>query len=345
MSVGIVYDTVFLEHVARYDHPECPERLAAIIRGLQKADVWSHATHITPRPATIDALCTVHEPLYVERLLQTLAEGRSGNLDPDTFFSPATHDAALKAAGGAVELARRVHSRDLDWGFAVVRPPGHHAEANRACGFCMLNNIAVAAGVLLREQLAKRVAIVDWDVHHGNGTQQQFYDNPNVLYISLHQWPHFPGSGLSDETGIGQGRGTTANVPFPAGMGDLAYADAFERLVVPLLNAFEPDHVMVSAGFDAHRDDPLAGMTLSTEAFMYMTQRLRAVAARSCDNRISFYLEGGYHLEALTDSIAAVCDGMQSPLESTAQFKPSSTGNPVVDKTIRCLKDSWQGIF
>ncbi|MBN2528597.1 MAG: histone deacetylase [Deltaproteobacteria bacterium] len=345
MTVGIVYDSIFKKHVARFDHPECPERLDAVVNGLKRAGVWEEATHIVPVEATVMELCTVHEALYVERLLQTVDGSRRGNLDPDTFFSAGSRDAALRAAGGAIEMAKRVHDRELDWGFAAVRPPGHHAESNRACGFCMLNNIAIAAGVLLEQKMAARLAIVDWDVHHGNGTQQQFYSNPDVLYISIHQWPHFPGSGLSTEMGTGEGVGKNVNVPFPPGMGDVEYADAFERLVLPLLHAFRPEHILVSAGFDAHRLDFLSGMRLSTEAYQYMTRQLKEVAQRVCDGRISFYLEGGYQLNALSDAIVALCDGMRALPLASPQGTPSSTGKKIVDDTIGAISASWGGIF
>ena len=344
MKIGIAYDSCFHQHVSQYDHPECPERLDAVISGLKQAGVWDAANVIVPEEATEAQLYTVHEPMYVERLLKVL-DGRSGNLDPDTFFSAGSKEAALKAAGGAVALARQVQLQELDWGFAVVRPPGHHAESSRPCGFCLLNNIAIAAGVLISEKLAEKVAIVDWDVHHGNGTQQQFYDNPNVLYISLHQWPHFPGSGLSDETGRGEGVGRTVNIPFPPGMTDADYVTAFERLILPLLKAFAPDHILVSAGFDAHERDPLAGMNLSTGAYRYMAGHLHAIAKDICNGRISFYLEGGYDFDALTDSTASVCEGLARGPLALGGHNPSKRGTAAVDRTIQAISGEWKGIF
>jgi acetoin utilization deacetylase AcuC-like enzyme len=344
MTIGIVYDPSFHRHVARFDHPECPERLDAVVSGLKKGGIWTHAIHISPVEATTGQLSTVHEPMYVENLLRRL-DGSSGNLDPDTFFSSGSREAALKAAGGGVELARRIHQRELEWGMAVVRPPGHHAESNRSRGFCLFNNIAVAAGVLLEENPGTRLAIVDWDVHHGNGTQEQFYSNENVLYVSIHQWPHFPGTGLVRDTGSGPGEGFTVNVPFPPGMGDAEYADAFERLILPLLKAFSPDHILVSAGFDAHRLDPLSGMNLSTEAFQYMTIQLHTTARLLCDGRITFFLEGGYQLNALSNSVASLCDGMRLYSSGAPPGSVSQQGSDMVDTAIATISPFWKGIF
>ncbi|MBN2343660.1 MAG: histone deacetylase [Deltaproteobacteria bacterium] len=344
MKIGIVYDDCFKKHTARYDHPECPERLDSVIEGLKRAGVWSRATHLSPVEADRTLLTTVHDEAYIDLLLEKI-DGRSGNLDADTFFSQGSKEAALKAAGGAADLALKVHARELDWGFAAVRPPGHHAESNRACGFCMINNIAVAAGTLLKTQSAERVAIVDWDVHHGNGTQEQFYDNPNVLYISLHQWPHFPGSGLSNEIGKGEGKGRTINFPFPAGLRDGDYLFAFRNVILPALAEFKPEHILVSAGYDAHERDFLAGMNLSTNAFAVMTQLLQAAAAEHCGGRISFYLEGGYHLDALADSVAATCNGMAPTSPILEPDDPSPQGIQIVNQTVSQLAPYWKTDF
>lgn len=344
MRTGIVYDSCFQQHTARYEHPECPARLDAIIQGLKNAGIWDKANRISPRSATMEELQTVHTKSYIDKMLRFI-DGQQGNLDADTFFSEGSKEAALRAAGGAIQLATMVHQRELDWGIAVVRPPGHHAESNRACGFCLLNNIAVAAGALLENKLAERVAIVDWDVHHGNGTQEQFYSNPNVLYISIHQWPHFPGSGLSDEIGKGDAKGKTINIPFPSEMGDTEYIAAFERVVLPALKAFSPQHILVSAGFDGHRDDPLAGMNLSTGAFHYMSHVLSNAAKAACNGRISFYLEGGYNQTVLRDSVAALCNGIQYAPKNQAQGVPSPEAADIIRRTMLFQTPYWQKIF
>lgn len=344
MTIGIVYDDCFKNHEAQYDHPECPNRLDAIVSGLKSSHVWDAAAHISPQIATMDQLTTVHHPAYIETMLAKI-DGHNGNLDRDTFFSTGSKEAALRAAGGATELAMRVHRRELDWGFAAVRPPGHHAESNRACGFCLINNIAVAAGTLLAQNLADRVAIVDWDVHHGNGSQEQFYSNPNVLFISIHQWPHFPGSGQSTEIGAAEGLGRTINFPFPGGMEDSAYVCAFERVILPALKAFAPQHILVSAGFDAHISDHLAGINLSTSAFEYMTYSLKNVADIHCNGRISFYLEGGYNMHALEKCTVAVCRGMEQSIERFSPSSPHIEAQQIVESTLKNILPYWPNCF
>jgi acetoin utilization deacetylase AcuC-like enzyme len=287
----------FDRHVAEGHHPECPERLSALRRGLLAPLCAAQATRIAARLARHEELEPAHDAAHIEQLERALSRG-AGNLDADTYFSPGTRDAAWLAAGAAADLAERLWSAESAAGVLLARPPGHHATRTRAMGFCLLNNVAVAAYRALACG-AQRVAIVDWDVHHGNGTQDIFADDPRVLFVSLHQWPLYPGSGLSSEVGAGPGRGATINLPLPAGsrLGD--YAAAFELVVLPALLQFKPELILVSAGFDAHQEDTLAGMQLRDEDFGALTTSVWSLAERLGAPRLGLVLEGGYALGAL----------------------------------------------
>ncbi len=265
---------------------------------------------IAPRAATHEQLARVHDSDYIRRIADTA--GRAVALDPDTYTSPESYDVARLAAGAAVEAVERAVADAETTALALVRPPGHHAERDRAMGFCLFNNVAVAAAHA-RSLGLERVAIVDYDVHHGNGTQHIFDADPHVLYISTHQFPYYPGTGAADEIGVGEGRGFTVNVPIEAGALDDDYRVVFSEIVVPVLRQFHPDLVLVSAGFDAHERDPLAGMRLTTPAFAAMTGEIRAVAADCCAGRIVIVTEGGYDLQALGASLDAVAQTLTAP--------------------------------
>jgi acetoin utilization deacetylase AcuC-like enzyme len=338
MRLAITYDEAFLEH-AEYGHPERPERLVAIVDSLVSAGYWEQATSISAREATVEELARVHTKAYVESTLARL-ERAPGHLDPDTYFSAGSRLAALKAAGGGVDLARAVWSREADLGLALVRPPGHHAEANRAAGFCIFNNVAVAAAALLADGV-ERVLIFDWDVHHGNGTQHEFEDTPHVLYVSVHAWPHYPGSGLSHEIGTGAGEGYTANVPYPHGASDVAYAAVVDRLVAPLARAYEPQIILVSAGFDSHRNDLLGGMLMTEEGFGYMAAVIRDLAAELCGGRVALFLEGGYDLEGLSASMVRVIQTFDGGPAPRPQGAPSPRHERVLAETISQAKRYW----
>lgn len=297
----IVDDPCFDGHHAHGAHPERPQRLDAARAGLFGAVPEEARRTVATRLATAEELAAIHPAPYVERLEEELARG-FGMLDADTFYSPETREAAWRAAGGAVELVDAMLQGDARRGVALLRPPGHHAEPDRAMGFCLLNNVAIAARAA-QARGAKRVAIIDWDVHHGNGTQHAFEADPDVLFVSLHQWPLYPGTGAPDEVGRGVGRGATVNAALPPGSGDEEYAEAFRRLVLPAIRRHRPDLLLVSAGFDGHARDPLASMELSTAAYGAMTTALVREAEALGHGRVAFLLEGGYDLRALEESV------------------------------------------
>ncbi|MEQ9650129.1 MAG: histone deacetylase [Sandaracinaceae bacterium] len=303
MVIGLVDDARFDAHTARGVHPERPERLAAARSGLRGAVDASLLKPIATRPVSAEELASVHQSAYLDTLHAALARGW-GSLDADTFHSPGSEEAAWHAAGGAAELARRTMEGELTRGVALLRPPGHHAEADRAMGFCMLNNVALAARAA-QAAGARRVAIVDWDVHHGNGTQHIFESDPDVLFVSLHQWPLYPGTGAANEIGVGAGEGATANLALPAGSGDEVYGEAFREVVLPLLRRHAPDLILVSAGYDAHQRDPLASMELSSDAYGAMASALVETAEALGHGRVLCLLEGGYDLVGLESSVAA----------------------------------------
>jgi acetoin utilization deacetylase AcuC-like enzyme len=284
----------FAEHSTPPGHPERPER-AGVFDAVASAFAAGGGVVRSPRPATQAELARVHTSEHLAAMRST--SGRAAMLDPDTFTSPETYDIALVAAGAAIDAARTAYDTQTA-ALAMVRPPGHHAEGGRAMGFCLFNNIAVAAAAL-RASGVPRVAIVDIDVHHGNGTQGTFYADPTVLYVSSHQFPYYPGTGAANETGVDAGRGFTCNVPLEVGASDDSYRRAYDDKVLPALEAFKPDILLVSAGFDAHERDPLAGMRLTTDGYAHLAMVLKAAAARHCDGRMAWVTEGGYHLGAL----------------------------------------------
>jgi acetoin utilization deacetylase AcuC-like enzyme len=270
---------------------------------------------VAPRAATTEQLARVHDAEYLRTIAATA--GRAVALDPDTFTSPDSTEVAFLAAGAAIDAVERVMGGE-GTAFALVRPPGHHAERARAMGFCLYNNIAVAAAHA-RTLGASRVAIVDYDVHHGNGTQHMFEDDPSVLYISTHEYPQYPGTGAADDVGRRRGLGFTVNLPLEAGAVDEDYRVVFAEVVLPVLRQFRPDVVLVSAGFDAHERDPLAGMRLTTEAFKAMTAELRNVAIECCAGRIALIAEGGYDLQALQECLTASIDALAASPATSAQ--------------------------
>jgi len=297
---------------------------------------------VAPREATREQLLRVHDADYVRRISETA--GKASALDPDTYTSPESYEIALLAAGAVIDGVERVMAGSHRAAVAVVRPTGHHAERNRAMGFCLFNNVAVAAAHA-RHLGARRVAIVDYDVHHGNGTQHIFENDPHVLYISTHQYPYYPGTGAVEEIGRDQARGFTVNVPLDAGAVDEDYQVVFDRIVLPVLTQFEPDLLLISAGFDAHQDDPLGGMRLTTAAFGAMTAALRGVAEECCRGRVVAVTEGGYDLQALAaslDAAVSALDGSPSAPQWPSSGIASARGRESADAAVRALRSHWQ---
>jgi acetoin utilization deacetylase AcuC-like enzyme len=292
----------FLDHDTGSWHPERPARIPAVLRGVERSGLADAVVRAAPRPATREELVRVHRPELVDALERFCAEG-GGQIDPDTPAVPASWEAACLAAGAGLSAVEALDRGEADAAFCAVRPPGHHATPRRPMGFCLLNNAAVSAAALAER--GERVLIVDWDAHHGNGTQDAFYDDPRVLFVSMHQYPFYPGTGALTDTGSGPGEGYTVNLPFPERTAGDTYRSAIEDVVVPLAERFRPTWVLVSAGFDSHRADPLTDLGLSAGDYVDLTARVVRLVPPG--RRIAF-LEGGYDLDALATS-AAACVG------------------------------------
>ena len=304
-KTGFVYGDVYLEHKTGKGHPERPERLTAIVARLKRAGLLSELVAIKPRPAAQEWLTTVHAPQYVAGIKRSCQRGAGYVGSMDTPVSKESYAVALEAAGGVLAAVDAVMEGKIRNAFCAVRPPGHHALKNRAMGFCLFNNVAVAARYLQTRHKLRKVLIVDWDVHHGNGTQAMFYDDPTVFYFGVHRFPFYPGTGSADQRGEGKGLGATLNVPLPAGSGDREFKRALERQLVPAAREFKPDFVLVSAGFDAHKDDPLGGMKMTAEGYAELTRIVKGIAEEHCGGRLVSMLEGGYDLEGLAASTEA----------------------------------------
>ena len=306
MKAGYVYDPVYLRHDTG-EHVENASRLEAIISMLEKSRLKERLTLIKPRPATFEELTMVHHEEYVVQIKDVALRG-GGWLDVETVMSSGSYDAALNAAGGTIMAVEAVMGGEVNSAFALVRPPGHHATAGEAMGFCVFNNVAIAARYAIKKCGLKHVAIIDFDVHHGNGTQEAFYSDPAVLYVSTHQYPLYPGTGGIEDTGNGRASGTTINIPLPAGCGDAEYERVFEQIVAPAVKRFRPELILVSAGYDPHWADELAQMRVTVTGFGRMVSVIKGLADELCGGRLVFGLEGGYHLEALAYSVKATFD-------------------------------------
>jgi acetoin utilization deacetylase AcuC-like enzyme len=305
--VGYYDDPVFGEHDGGPWHPERPQRLDAVRRGLDEAGLTGALVRLAPREATRDELLRVHSAAHVDRVAAT--EGRRVRFDADTAAGPRSYAAAVRAAGAMADAVGKVLDGAIDRAFCNVRPPGHHAMRNRPMGFCLFNNVAVGAAAALARGLT-RVAVIDFDVHHGNGTQDSFYSDRRVLYASSHQFPFYPGTGALSEVGEGNARGFTVNLPMPRGLGDGDYRRAYREILEPIGKAFDPELVLVSAGFDAHRADSIGGMAVSAAGFAEIMDVCLAIAGGSARGRIVAALEGGYDLDGLAESAAAAVGQM-----------------------------------
>lgn len=320
------------EHDTPEWHPEHRGRLDAALRGITEAGLDEAVGWRTPEPVRLTDLVRVHHPDYLDRL-QEFCENGGGNLDADTVATAGSWDTARRAAGAVVGAIDALRAGECDVAFAAGRPPGHHAVPGGAMGFCLFNNVSVGAAKLAAA--GERVAIVDWDVHHGNGTQDIFYNDPNVLYVSTHQAPAYPGTGMLRERGDGAGHGTTLNLPFPADTAGNTYREAFDELIIPVIERFNPDWLFISAGFDAHRDDPLAEMGLTSADYGDFAVRLQRLVPA---HRLMVVLEGGYNLQALTRSVGAT----MSALTGGAYRPEPASGGEVGRPTVLAARQLWE---
>lgn len=324
-TVGALTHPSALGHDAGARHPERRARLEAILAHLERTGMAAALEWAEPEPAADATVSLVHDPAYVDRLHRADAAGGE-QLDPDTRLGPGSLEAALRGSQAAVDCAAAVLEGRWTAGLSLMRPPGHHATGSRAMGFCLLNHAAVAARWAVREGGASRVLVLDWDAHHGNGTQDIFWEDPDVMYASIHQYPYYPGTGAADETGAGAGAGTTVNVPLPAGSSEDAYARALDEVILPAAHGFGPDLTIVSAGFDAHARDPLCMMRLGAGAYHRFTRRIEELGTGAV-----FVLEGGYDLQALAWGTAATISallGAQAPAGIPPEEAEPRTGDP-----------------
>jgi acetoin utilization deacetylase AcuC-like enzyme len=300
-NVGFIYDDIFLKHETPDWHPERKERLIQIINTLQKSGLWEKLIHIKPLRASHDNVALVHAPDYIKRI----ENFKKGYLDPDTYISEDSLEAALYAAGSVIQAVEKCRKGEIQSAFCAVRPPGHHAESNRAMGFCIFNNIAV--GTRYSQKIGyKKIFIIDFDVHHGNGTQHIFEADDTVFYFSTHQYPHYPGTGGDSEKGTGKGKGYTYNVPMPGGSGDKEYLHVYQNVLPDLVKRFKPDIILVSSGYDIHKNDPLSDIRISDEGIMGIVRSILSCSS----NPFVFALEGGYNLSALGKSVRITLEEM-----------------------------------
>lgn len=341
MKTGIVKDKQYMEHNMGAFHVESPQRIEAIYQMVEK-DISFSYEEIKPRPALEEEVEMVHAPSYVKSIKETSGKDRV-ILDPDTSTSSRSFEVALLAAGGLLEAIDLVMEGKIQNGFALVRPPGHHAEASRAMGFCIFNNVAIGAEYLLKKHKLKKILIVDWDLHHGNGTQHSFYERCDVLYFSTHQFPHYPGTGYWDEIGVKNGEGFTVNIPLAAGKGDSDYLHIYRNILSPIAASYKPEFILVSAGFDIYLGDPLGGMQVSEKGFGALTAELMSLARDLCQDRLLFTLEGGYDLNGLSQGVKHVLfhlEGEGKPLDLEAEI--SSAVQKELAPAFQIHKNYWK---
>ncbi len=341
-KLGIVLDKLFVDHDNGMGHPESPERLLAIIDMLKDTKLLEEVVRLEPRDASKEEVSLVHDPKYCDLIASTRGKPRVF-LDPDTSTCAVSFNAAIRAAGGMLSCIEAVHKKDIDIAFALVRPPGHHAERDRAMGFCLFNNVAVGAAYLTHMMNFKRVLIVDWDLHHGNGTQNMFYDSRDVLYFSTHQYPYYPGTGGINEVGKDDGAGYTVNVPLSAGMGDKEYIKIFTEILEPITNQYKPEFILVSAGFDTYFEDPLGGMRVTPQGFAQMTRFLKEAADKHCGGKIVFILEGGYNLDGLwLCSKEAIEELLEKRTTDYGDLKEKTNADRVIEEVKKAQSRFWK---
>jgi len=339
-TTGVVIDPRYAAHDTGAGHPERPERIEALLPLLEASRGPMVPVH--PRPATGEELALVHDGAYVAEVAATAAERPWYAFDADTPTCPQSYFTACLAAGGLLALLDAVMQGKVRNGFALVRPPGHHAERQRAMGFCLFNNIAVGAEYLRRRYGLERILIVDWDVHHGNGTQHMFEADPGVLFVSTHQYPFYPGTGALDEVGRRDGEGYTVNLAFPAGFGDAEYREAFTHIITPIAQQYAPQFVLISAGFDAHARDPLGGMAVTASGFGAMAHALLGVAQGSAAGRCAAILEGGYDLMAIRDSAQRVLDELAGNAAAIPDVPQPSRAGALIERIKKVQGRYWK---
>lgn len=340
MTTGYVFDEAFTLHDYP-GHPESAKRLSSIMNYLSKHDIISQLTLLPGREATIEELTRCHHPRYAQMVEEVSRRG-GGRLDADTYTNQFSYAAASKAAGGLVDLTAAVLEGRFDNGFALVRPPGHHAVPAQAMGFCLFGNVAIAARAARFDMGLERVAIIDFDVHHGNGTQDILYEDSSVLFVSSHQYPFYPGTGNLDEIGTGQAKGATVNIPVSPGTGDESFKRLYGEVVFPILRRFQPELILVSAGFDAHWQDPLANIGLSLSGYYRLCRDLVDLATELCQGRIVFTLEGGYNLEVLAAGVGNVFRILLSDTELDDSIGHPPWTEPDISELLRQLKKIHQ---
>ena len=343
MKTGIIKDRRYMDHHMGQFHVETPQRLEVIYRMIDEKITFS-LDKIKPRLATEDELTLIHTPDHVNMIKST--DGKEHvQLDPDTSTSAKSWEVACLATGGVLNAVDSIMEEKIQNAFALVRPPGHHAEASRAMGFCLFNNIAIGAAHLIKKHGLKRILVVDWDLHHGNGTQNSFYNSAEVLYFSTHQYPHYPGTGHWNEVGEGKGEGFTINVPLRAGKMDGDYLHIFQKILHPIVSAYKPEFILVSAGFDIYEGDPLGGMLITKEGFGALAAELLDLAAEFSQKRLLCVLEGGYDLQGLQDGVEHVLyqlagKGSKPVIEPTVSSTTEQSLAPVLD----LLKKYWSSV-
>ncbi len=332
-KTGIVRDERYMNHRPGSFHPESHKRLKVIYDMLNDPDMAGRFNEVPVRRAEREELLLIHSPQYVDMVAAT--EGKSSrSLDPDTSTSSGSYEAALLAAGGLCRAISMVIEGELDNAFALVRPPGHHAEKDRAMGFCIFNNVAIGARYAQEKHKLKRILIVDWDLHHGNGTQHSFEQDPTILYFSTHQYPYYPGSGAFHEAGRGSGEGFTVNVPLSPGHCDGEYVGIFEKILKPVAMEFDPELILVSAGIDIYENDPLGSMFVSREGFAALTRSVMDVAQKCCDGKLVITLEGGYDLDGLRASVKSILKELAGLSETSIDEMVSRGDKKKIDYAI-----------
>jgi acetoin utilization deacetylase AcuC-like enzyme len=345
-KTGIVKDYTYLEHDPGSFHPETPRRLQAIYEMLESPEMKGNYVAIKPRPALRREIAMNHGETYID-LVAATAGKRHYSLDPDTQTSARSYEAALLAAGGLCNAIDSVIEGTVDNAFSLVRPPGHHAEYGSGAGFCIFNNIAIGARHAMKKHGMNRILIVDWDLHHGNGTQHSFYNEKRVLYFSTHQSPFYPGTGGIDETGRGEGLGYTINVPLRSGAGDAEFVRIFKRILEPVARKFEPELILLSAGFDIYKKDPMGGMNVSTSGFANLTHILINIAETYCSGRFIATLEGGYNIDGQAQSVKAVLKEMRGETFVSESYleRIESESDRSVERTIERVIDQIEPIW